>query len=75
MRSPLFPLGPGVPETLYAPSKSRVSVSPSPVEFLLSNPTGLQSQMVWGLLLPMPDPQAGESDVGLRTFTPVGEPL
>ena len=29
-------------------------------------------QMLWGLLLPMPDPQA---DVGLRTLTRVGEPL
>ena len=28
-----------------------------------------------GLLLPMPDPQAGAINVGLRTLTPVGEPL
>ena len=31
-------------ETLCAPSKSRVSVSPSPVELLSSSPTGLQGQ-------------------------------
>ena len=31
--------------------------------------------MLWGLLLLMPDPQVGGSVVGLRTFTPVGEPL
>lgn len=30
------------------------------------------NQMLWGLLLPMPDSQA---DVGLRTLTCVGEPL
>ena len=40
-----------------------------------SRPTGLQSQMLWGLLLPMPGPQAGEPNVELRTLTPVGEPL
>ena len=31
--------------------------------------------MLWGLLLPMPDPQVWELDVGLRTLTPVGESL
>ena len=31
--------------------------------------------MIWGFLLPIPDPQAGEPDVGLRTLNPVGEPL
>ena len=51
------------------------SVSPSPVELLQSRSAGLQSQMLWGFLLPMPDPQAWETDVGLRTLTPVGEPL
>ena len=55
--------------------KSGVSVSPSPMEFLQSNPAGLQSQILWGLLLPLPDPQAGEPDMGLRAFTPVGELL
>ena len=75
MRSPLFCLGSGAQEILCAPSKSGVSVSPSPVEFLWSNPAGLQSQIFWGLLPPLPDPQAGKPDVVLRTFTPVGEPL
>ena len=50
-------------------------VSPSPMEFLRSNPADLQSQILWGLLLPLPDPHAGEPDMGLRTFTPVGELL
>lgn len=36
------------------------------------NPAGLQSHMLWGLLL---RPQAGELGVGLHTLTPVGEPL
>ena len=61
-----FSLGPGVHETLYVLSKSGVSVSPSPVEFLQSSPTGLQSQMLWGLLLLIPDPQTREPDVGLE---------
>ena len=52
-------------------AKSGVSVSPSPVEFLQSNTTGAESQMLWGLLLPLPDPKAGDPDVGLRTFTPM----
>ena len=38
-------------------------------------PTGLQSQMFWRLLLPMPRPQAGEPDLGLKTLTPMGESL
>ena len=39
----LLPLGPDVHTTLCVPSKSGVSVSPSPVEVLQSNPTRLQS--------------------------------
>ena len=38
-------------------------------------PTGHQSQMLSGLLFPTPDPQAVEPDMGLRSFTSVGEPL
>ena len=38
-------------------------------------PCSLQCQMLWGILLPMPDPQAWEPDVGLAILTPVGEPL
>ena len=36
---------------LYVFSKSGVSVSPSPVEVLQSNPSGLQSQILWVLHL------------------------
>lgn len=33
------------------------------------------TQMLQGILLPMPKPQAGETDMGFRSLTPVGEPL
>ena len=45
------------------------SVSPSPVEVLPFNLTGLQSQTPWGFRGPLPDPQAGKPDLGLKTFT------
>ena len=57
---------------LCAPSKSGVSVSPSPVEVLQSNPTSLQSLILWEFLLPLLDIQVGKPYMGLRTFTPVG---
>ena len=68
----LFPPGPDVHTTLCVPSKSGVSVSLCPVEVLQSNPASLQSLILWEFLLPLPDPQVGKPDVGLRTFTPVG---
>ena len=43
MGSLLLPLGPSAHTTLCVPSKSGVSVSPSPVKVLQSNPTSLQS--------------------------------
>ena len=48
-----FGLGPSTGETFCVPSKSGVSVSPSPMELLQSSPAGLQNQILWGLLLPM----------------------
>ena len=72
MGSLLLPLGPDAHTTLCVPSKSGFSVSPSPVEVLQSNPTSLQSLILWEFLLPFPDPQLGKPDMGLRTFTPVG---
>ena len=68
-----FSLALGAHMTLCAPSKSGVSVYSSPVELLCLSPTGLQSQMLWGLLLLMPDPWAWEPDMRLRTLTPVGD--
>ena len=70
-----FPQGAGMHKTLCVPSKSGVSVSPSPVEILQSSPAGLQSQNRWGLLLLLLGQQPGKPGVGLRTFTPLGELL
>ena len=70
-----FALASSVHETLCVPCKSGVSVFPSPVEILQSNPTGLQAQIPWGLLVLLPDPRDGKSDVGLRTFISVRELL
>ena len=75
MRPQLILIGLGVHKTLYTASKSGVSVAPSPVELPGSNTTGFQSQVLWGFLLLLPDPQAGEPDMGLRTFTMVGKLL
>ena len=72
MGSLLLPLGPDAHTILCVPSSSGVSVSPSPVEVLQSNPSSLQSLILWEFPLPLPDPHVGKPDVGLRTFTPVG---
>ena len=72
MGSLLLPLGPELHTTLCVPSKSGVTVSPSPVKVLQSNPTNLQSLILWEFLLPLPDPQVLKPDMGLRTFTQVG---
>ena len=58
--------------TLCVHSKSGVSVSPSPVKVLQSNPASVQSLILWEFLLLLSDLQVGKPDVGLRTFTPVG---
>ena len=67
-----FPLCPDAHTTLFEPSKSRVSVSPSPAKVLQSKPARFQSLILWEFLLPLLDPQVGKPDVGLRTFTAVG---
>ena len=72
MGSLLLPSGSHAHTTLCVPSKSGVSVSPSPVEVLQSNLTSLQCLILWEFLLPLLDPQVVKPDVGLRTFTPVG---
>ena len=62
--------------SVHEPScKSGVFVSSSPMELLYPSPAGLQSQMLWGFLLPIPDPQTGKPDMRLRTLIRVGEPL
>ena len=45
----------------------RVSVSPSPLGVEELNPFVLQSQIPWGFLIPLPDPQVGKSVLGPRT--------
>ena len=69
------PLHPGVHESLCVPSKSGISVSLNPVEFLGSSLTILQNQMIWRFLFLLPNSQTREPDVELRTVTFVGEPL
>ena len=49
-------LGPYAHTTLCVPSKSGVSVSPSLVKVLQSNPASLQSLILWEFLLPLPNP-------------------
>ena len=71
MGSLLLPLGPDVHTTFCVPSKSGVSLFPSPIRILQSNPVSLQSLILWEFLLLLPDPQVGKPDVGLRTFTPM----
>ena len=75
MGSLFFPQGHGACKILFVSSKNGVSVSPSPVEVLQSNPTGLQSQISRGLLIPLLDAQAWKPDIELRTITTVGELL
>lgn len=47
----------------------------SPMELPKLSTAGLQSQMIWWLVFLVKDPQAGESEVRLRTLIPVAEPL
>lgn len=54
-----FALDPGLHEI---PFKSEISISPSFVGFLPLSLAGLQNQMLWGLVFPVPDPWAGESE-------------
>ena len=66
-----FALGACVHEILCAPTKTEVSIFPSPVGLLLLGPVGLAIFLV-------PDPWAGVgwgADMRLRILTPVGEPL
>ena len=70
-----LPWDPGRTKSLCVPFKSEVCIFLSPVELLCTNPAGPQRQMLQVLFFPMPVPQAWEHDVGLRTLTPMGEPL
>ena len=51
--------------------KREISTSPGPMGLLQLSPTGLQTQMLCRLILLVPDPLAGEPDMGLRTLISV----
>lgn len=57
LKSLLFSLSPGVHMTLCLASRSVGSIYASLVEFLWTSPTGIQSQILWGFLLLVLDPQ------------------
>ena len=69
----LFSAGSWCVHGFVVPSKTGVSVSPSPVEVLESNPADFQGQIPWGFPDPLLGPQAGKPDMGFQTFTTVGE--
>ena len=73
--APGLSLGLGTLKVLLALSNNGVSVSPRPMEVLQSNSTQILGQIPWDFLFPLPDPQAEKPDVGLWTFTTVGELL
>ena len=64
VRSLLLFLGAGAHKILFVSSKSLVPQ-------LYLSPPGLQIQILWGLSVPLPDPQVGKSVVGPRTFLTV----
>ena len=70
-----YSLGPSAHESLCIPFKHGVSISPSLVQLLWTNTTGPQCQILQGILLPVPDPQVWEPDMGLRILIPLGEIL
>ena len=51
--------GLGAHKILFVTFQTGVSVSPSPVEVLSSDPTGPQGQIPWGFPVPLLDPQVG----------------
>ena len=57
-------LDPGACESLCAPFKSTVSTSHSSLGLWRVSPAGLQSQMLWGLVFPVYDPQVMEPNMG-----------
>ena len=64
-----------VDPSVCEPSKSGVSVSPSPAELLHPSPLFFKAKCSGGFHLLMPHPQPQEPKMGLRTFTLAREPL
>ena len=61
-----FLLSLGAHKVLFVPSKPGVSVSPTLMEVLWSNPTVLQDQIPWGFPVPLLGPRAGKPDMGSK---------
>ena len=72
MKSAAFALGPRAHDTSCAPSKSE-SLFPSVLWKTAIKPPWCSRPKARTVLPPVPDPQAGEPDVGLGKLTPVGE--
>lgn len=70
-----FCMGPSAHKILCVPLKSEVFISLSPVGLLQLSSIDLQRQMLWELIFPVPDPWAGDPNMGLRTLSPMGQPL
>ena len=75
MRSLLFSLVPGAHEILSAPFKIMSFCLPQSCGIPAVKPPWPSKTGSLGAPPPLPDPQAGEPDIGLRTFTTVVEPL
>ena len=56
LQSYWFPLGPSACESLCAPSKSEVSISPSPVDLLCLSPTSIKANMGFRTSTPIGEP-------------------
>ena len=69
-----FVFVPGACEFFICPLRVK-SLFPLSCGALAVRPASLQSQMLWGLLFPVPDPLAGGLDIGFRTLSSVEEPL
>ena len=63
-----FLLGPGVRVILFVPSKS---LFPQACGSSVIKSADLQSQIPWGFLVPLPDPQVGKSLMGPRISSAV----
>ena len=62
-------------EISCSPFNSEISIPPIPVGLPKLSPSGLQNQMLWGLIFLIQEPWAYEPDMVLRTLIPMGEAL
>ena len=66
---------PDVCDILYMLFKCEISIFPSPLGLLKLSRSDLQSPACWGFVFLEQNRQAGQSHIGLRTLTSVGELL